>query len=348
MNRKGIWLMLAFVLLVCLTQCISVGTNVDVNRDGKVDRADLEFVDKHIGMTGDHAADVNDDKVVNRADLMLVENAIEIATPPPSADVDGMVLIPAGEFEMGSNNLSRISRAGRRRIDRASRPVHTVYVDASYIDKYEVTNAEYAAFLNARGKHAEGGIAWCVFDTLDVRIEHVDGTYHVDARYENHPMVRVSWYGAMAYAKWAGKRLPTEAEWEKAARGGLVGKRYPWGDTVDATNANYGRTVGYTTAMGSYPANGYGLYDMSGNVTEWCLDAFDSYFYRNSPPRNPISGGSIQFILDNYTYINIPRTIRGGSFLYDASSMRVANRSSDTPTASYNVHGFRCVRAVTP
>ena len=151
------------------------------------------------------------------------------------------------------------------------------------------------------------------------RLEHVDGVYRVDAMYMNHPVVGVSWYGAMAYAKWAGKRLPTEAEWEKAARGGLVGKRYPWGDTIDATNANYGNTVGYTTAVGSYPANGYGLHDMGGNVWEWCLDAHDRYFYRSSPPRNPIAGGTIRSILDNYTDLKTPRTIRGGTFFHDAS-----------------------------
>ena len=131
----------------------------------------------------------------------------------------------------------------------------------------------------------------------------------------------------------------------KAARGGLVGKRYPWGDTIDATNANYGNTIGYITAGGSYPANGYGLYDMGGNVSEWCLDAYDRYFYRSSPPQNPISGGTIRFILDNYINLNIPRTIRGGTFFNDASFVRVAVRYQLEPTSTSSRYGFRCVRA---
>ena len=334
MNRKGILSMLALVLLVCLTQCTSVSTGVDVNGDGKVDYADLEYVDKHIGKTGSHAADVNDDKVVNEADFVLVENAMEAATPPLGGHVDGMALIPAGEFEMGSNDIGG-----------GERPAHTVYVDAFYIDKYEVTNAEYAAFLNAKGKHSEGEVTWYALDPLDIRIELVNGVYRVEPMYMSHPVVNVSWYGAMAYAKWAGKRLPTEAEWEKAARGRLVGKRYPWGDTIDATNANYDNIIGYTTARGSYPANGYGLYDVGGNVWEWCLDAYDRYFYRSSPPRNPISGGPIRDILDNYTTLNIPRTIRSGSFFNDASSARVAVRYASDPTITSSRYGFRCVRA---
>ena len=337
LNRTEISLMLVPVLLVCLTQCTSISTGVDVNADGKVDHADLAYVDKHIGRTGNHAADVNDDKVVNAADLALVENAIETTTLFLDAYANGMALIPAGEFEMGSNNTS----AGER-------PVHTVYVDAFYIDKHEVTNAEYAAFLNAKGRHGEGEIVWYKLDPTDIRIEHVDGVYRVDPMYMNHPVVRVSWYGAMAYARWVGKRLPTEAEWEKAARGGLVGKTYPWGNTIDITNANYGNTVGYTTAVGSYPANGYGLYDMGGNVWEWCLDAHDRYFYRSSPSRNPIAGGPMQSILDNYTNLNIPRTIRGGAFFLGASFVRVTIRYKEDPSSTNPRLGFRCVRVVTP
>ena len=122
MNRKQILFIFAIVVLVCLTRGISVGGNVDVNGDGVVNTADLEFVGTHLGRLGEHAADVNDDNVVNIADLMLVKNAIGT----PVSGVSDMVLIPAGDFEMGSNNGFDNER-----------PVHTVYVDAFYMDKYE-------------------------------------------------------------------------------------------------------------------------------------------------------------------------------------------------------------------
>lgn len=208
---------------------------------------------------------------MNVLDLVLVAQhlgeTIE-TTAPPVTEVpqqpnpyEGMVLIPAGEFRMGGNE----AEAGS-----GEKPVHSVYVDAFYMDAYEVTNAEYAAFLNAKGKHAEDGITWLDTGAARARIEYVAGVYRAKIGYENHPVVEVSWYGAMAYLKWKDKRLPTEAEWEKAARGRLSGLKYPWGNTIDSTKANYNRHVNDTTAVGRYTANGYGLYDMSGNVAEWC------------------------------------------------------------------------------
>ena len=247
-----------------------------------------------------------------------------------------MELIPAGEFRMGSNS-------GQDR----EKPVHSVYVDAFYMDKYEVTNAEYAEFLNAKGKHAEGGQIWLDIGDGDERIEYVSRKYQVKAGYENHPVVEVSWYGAMAYAEWKGKRLPTEAEWEKAARGGLSGLKYPWGNTIDSSRASYNNHVTDTTAVGKYAANGYGLYDMSGNVWEWCLDEWNANFYSISPAQNPLSGAnSIQWLLDNYIGVKTYRVLRGGSWDYNAAYVRVAYRSNTTPTNTNNYVGFRCARAV--
>ena len=195
------------------------------------------------------------------------------------------------------------------------KPVHSVYIDAFYMDEYEVTNAEYAAFLNAKGKHTESGKTWLDIGSARARIEYVAGVYRAKGGYENHPVTYVSWYGAMAYAAWAGKRLPTEAEWEKAARGNLSGLTYPWGNTIDSSKANYNRHIGDTTAVGEYTANGYGLYDMAGNVWEWCLDEYDSGFYAVSPSQNPLSGAnSIEWILDNYTGVESSRVLRGGSW----------------------------------
>ena len=234
-------------------------------------------------------------------------------TEPKIVGNDGaeMVLIPAGEFQMGSNNG-----------DDDEKPVHTVYVDAFYMDVYEVTVGQYRKFLQATGHSA-----------LPDGVSKYSPT-------DMHPVVGVSWHDAMAYAAWAGKRLPTEAEWEKAARGGLQGQKYPWGNGLDASQANYGENLGSTTAVGSYGANGYGLYDMAGNVSEWCVDAHKADFYEVAPPRNPA------YLSDQ---INRARVLRGGGWYFSAQSLRVANRSNAPPTGIGSGRGFRCARGtVTP
>ncbi|RMF02512.1 MAG: hypothetical protein D6768_08075, partial [Chloroflexi bacterium] len=128
--------------------------------------------------------------------------------PTPNPVLPNMVLVPAGEFTMGSDNGGSDEQ-----------PVHIVYLDAFYIDKYEVTNAQFAEFLNARGNQSEGGATWLDADDPDAKIHQNGGTWQADGGYENHPAIEMTWYGAQAYCQWAGKRLPTEAEWEKAARG---------------------------------------------------------------------------------------------------------------------------------
>jgi iron(II)-dependent oxidoreductase len=125
-------------------------------------------------------------------------------------------------------------------------------------------------------------------------------SYWNDSKFNapNHPVVGVSWDDAVAYANWAGKRLPTEAEWEKSARGGLVGKKYPWGDTLTHDDANYSGTGGkdkweHTSPVGSFASNGYGLYDMAGNVWEWCADWYFNNYYANSLKSNPKGPGLV-------------------------------------------------------
>ena len=331
MNKKQIVLIFGVMLCVLYPQSISIGGSVDVNGDGVVNTADLEFVDKYLGRVGEHAADVNDDAVVNIVDLMLVKNAIGPTTRPPRGDAGAMVLIPEGTFQMGSENGNNHER-----------PVHTVHVDAFYMDVYAVTNAQYKAFVDANPQWQKGRIERRFHDGDYLALWN-GNDYPVGKG--DHPVVHVSWYGAMAYARWAGKRLPTEAEWEKAARGGLVGKEYPWGDTIDDTKANYGYNVGDTTPVGSYPPNAYGLYDMAGNVWEWCLDEYDGNFYANAPAANPVSGAAtISEIVDNYINITTAPVWRGGNWSASAPYVRVADRSGDWPTSSFNSLGFRCAR----
>ena len=266
----------------------------------------------------------------------------ELATDP-FAD---MVLIPAGKFQMGNNDVHEDrfkvqQQDGKGRYD--EKPMHTVFVDTFYMDKYEVTNAQYKRFVDANPQWRKGNIKRR-FHNGNYLIHWNGNDYPVGKA--DHPVVAVSWFAAMAYSQWAGKRLPTEAEWEKAARGGLAGKKYPWGDTIDASKANYNENVDDTTVVGSYAPNDYGLYDMTGNVIEWCLDKYDDEFYEVSPERNPISGGSIQSIKDNYTNIWEMRVRRGGSWANFTDKMRCAQRSYGGPSQTYTIIGFRCVRAV--
>ena len=321
--------------------------STDINRDGRVNVQDLVLVARDLGKTGSRATDLNNDNRVNVQDLVLVARDLGKTTgsgtttsPVPTDPNEGMVLIPAGEFRMGSNSSDARDN---------EKPVHSVYVDAFYMDKYEVTNAQYAAFLNAKGKHVDAGQIWLDIGDGDEKIEYVSGKYRAKAGYENHPVVEVSWYGAMAYAAWKGKRLPTEAEWEKAARGGLAGLKYPWGNTIDSTKANYSNHIKDTTAVGKYTANGYGLFDMAGNVWEWCLDEYNANFYSVSPARNPLSGAnSVEWLINNYKGVKSSRILRGGSWYNAVQYVRVAYRNSNAPATTGTGSGFRCARAVSP
>ncbi len=254
---------------------------------------------------------------------------------------EGMVLIPEGEYKMGSLT----GEAGNVEV-----PGHVVFIDAFYMDIYEVTNASYKKFID---------------DNPEWQQDQIDSKYH-DGNYlanwsdnsypigkENHPVVSISWYAAVAYARWIGKRLPTEAEWEKAARGGVESQKYPWGNSIDESKANYTLNVGLTgstTPVGDFPANDYGLHDMIGNVLEWCSDKYDRNFYENPPKSNPIGGTeSIQEIIDNYLDIDTSRSIRGGSWV-ESGQPRVwitYRRGNETSRTSHLI-GFRCVKSVNP
>jgi serine/threonine-protein kinase len=236
-----------------------------------------------------------------------------MAKPPVEERIFGdapMVFVPAGEFTMGSNDYSD------------EKPPHTVYLDAFWIDKFEVTNAAYKKCVDVGKRQPPSSPK---SNTRD--------SYYGDLQYGNYPVIYVSWNDANACCTWAGKRLPTEAEWEKAARG-TDGRIYPWGNTFEQSRLNSGMVVGDTTEVGKYPsgASPYGVLDMAGNVWEWVADWYGSYpsgTQRN--PTGPMSGEG--------------RVVRGGALYLDWYNVRVAVRHVLAPTASLSNVGFRCARS---
>jgi formylglycine-generating enzyme required for sulfatase activity len=278
------------------------------------------------------------------ADFPTPTGTLPLHTPTPTLGIGStlvrekdsmeMALIPAGEFEMGSEGgVSNES------------PVHTVYLDAYWIDRFEVTNAQFALFVDETGyvtTAEEQGWSW-VYDgnsweeTEDVYWrEPGDAKGKADVKTQS-PVIHVSWQDAKAYCDWAGARLPTEAEWEKAARGGLKGRVYPWGDAepicaLSAENgAQFKNCSGQVLSVGSFASNGYGLFDMAGNVWEWVADWYDSNYYALSPTENPPGPSSGSY-----------RVFRGGSWNYSDGNLRVAYRGSINPGHTDFNLGFRC------
>lgn len=243
------------------------------------------------------------------ATIVVPQNPAPGATRLRAGDEMRMVGVPAGDFEMGSEVEGNYEK-----------PVHTVYLDGYWIDQTEVTNAQYARCVQAGACSAPASNS----------SRRVDG-YFDDPAYADYPVIWVSWEQAQEYCNWAGARLPTEAEWEKAARG-TDGRSYPWGEGIDCERANYGFCVGDTVSVGSYPkgASPYGALDMAGNVWEWVADWFTDG-YPQSPRENPSGPAS-----GNY------RVLRGGSWFDDGFVVRSSYRLSEAPLEAYNNLGFRC------
>jgi len=338
---------------------ISVHVSFDGGNTFEEDRVNTCIEDSDIGeniepgknkrIVWDAGADAPDIYTLDFVAKVIADDGIADELSPKLRQKDGMKmrLIPAGEFEMGDQH-----DVG----DDDEKPVHTVYLDAYYIDETEVTNEQYCIFLNDYGKNTDtAGHELLEIGSSSCLIEKVGDTYKPKSGHEKHPVIEVSWYGAAAYAQWAGARLPTEAQWEKAARGGLVGKKYPWGDTIDPTKANYDsdNSRSWTTAdmlkylkpVGSFPANGYGLFDMVGNVYDWCADEYDSGYYSNSPKNNPTGPGTpILFVNNGFTNVKTSTrcVLRGGGWDSLTNFLRCANRSRYNASSADDSLGFRC------
>ncbi len=343
----------------------------------------------------------------NRLDANALKGVDVInADKEMSTSTAGMIKIKGGEFSMGGNTQSSVSNLPGTQPREDEFPNHKVTVNSFWMDETEVTNAQFAKFVDATGyvTTAEKDILLedimaqlpqgspepdpsmlaagsLVFVYPDKNAQNLQvnnwwkfkkgaswrkpqGEGSTTKGKEDHPAIHISWYDATAYAKWAGKRLPTEAEWEYAARGGTANLVYPWGDNLandDDTKANFWQGEfpvtndildGFekTSPVKSFAPNGYGLYDMAGNIWEWCNDWFHADYYQclvdnnqHENPQGPVGS------FDPYQPSVPVKVVRGGSFLCNdsyCSGYRAGSRMKSSPDTGLEHTGFRCVRDV--
>lgn len=238
---------------------------------------------------------------------------------------EDMVTIPAGSFRMGSDQGAADER-----------PAHSVTLAAFSIDRLPVTNAQFARFLEAVGPRSPAGNRYYDDDDGDARIHRRDGRWLADRGFEDHPANEVSWAGSRAYCVWRNARLPTEAEWEKAARG-TDERRYPWGNALaDAGRAHYDAGFNVTAAAGTHPggASPYGMQDAAGNVWQWVSSAYRPYPWRGDDGREDPEA-------------DVVRATRGGGHDSPGSEITTTQRGrnlSRSPRAGHHNIGFRCAR----
>jgi formylglycine-generating enzyme required for sulfatase activity len=286
---------------------------------------------------------------------------------------EGMILVPAGLFLMGStsHDIDKLLEIDLNietvRLDNEI-PQRDVYLSAYFIDKYPVTNAEYKKFIESDGYNQKGfwsDAGWqYISQSKPLENSEADSILNGES---DCPVVNISWYEAQAFAKWAGKRLLTEAEWEKAARG-RDGRIYPWGDTFEKTNLNCAESKNERpTPVTKYPQGQsfYGCFDMAGNVWEWTADWYDSQYYGRAPEKdpqgpkdaeqNPYYGRPEEVGISIYDLkpstgtktLSGCKVLRGGS--WNGSGVvhvRCANRDYDEPIYKNDTIGFRCAKSV--
>jgi formylglycine-generating enzyme required for sulfatase activity len=260
--------------------------------------------------------------------LRVIIALVALGLGPGAAAADGIMLVQAGAFWMGRDDDTR-----------EEAPLHRVYVRDFWIERHKVTNAEFATFLNARGIGSADGARRYDQDDADARIHLLPAAeqhaaWVADRGFEHHPVVEVSWFGARDYCAWKGRRLPTEAEWEKTARGDDR-RRYPWGDAAPTdSRAVFGRPYNATEPTDSRPAGAspYDVHDLLGNLREWTATMLKPYPYRHDDGREPFTGaGSV--------------VVRGGSHDDAAETLSATTRRSyDRRGAAAGHHhvGFRC------
>lgn len=234
-----------------------------------------------------------------------------------------MVIIQGGHFYQGSHDGNRDEM-----------PRHQILLDSFAIDIHPVSNEQFVRFLEAMGG-AKDSNHNDIIRLRDSRIKSSKGRFTIESGYIKHPVVGVTWYGAVAYAKWVGKRLPTEAEWEIAALGGIENNLYPTGEDIEKSQANFFSSD--TTPVMSYAPNDYGIYDIAGNVYEWCHDWYSYNYYETSTqepdnPKGPLQG--------------VYRVLRGGCWKSLKEDLRCSRRHRNNPGTVNSTYGFRCASEV--